>query len=139
MTKELEGQLRFDPLQDMMDTQAKFQKQLGFNFPGMTLGEITKYFKEMMIWMDDEAHEVLYELPGKPWKDYSGMTEEEERVALDKARKEFVDLWHFILNMALVLGFSADELEEAYFMKHQENKDRQVKGYDHKTFYREGR
>ncbi len=45
------------------------------------------------------------------------------------ARVEVVDLFHFLISAAQVLGLSADELFEAHAKKHWVNLNRQESGY----------
>lgn len=80
---------------------------------------------------------MLYELPFfKPWKNYDAMDEIEIGSAMNKAKEEFVDQWHFMLNIALLLDLSADEITDRYIAKNQENYARQTEGYTHDKSYR---
>ena len=45
------------------------------------------------------------------------------------ARVEVVDLLHFLVSIAQVLGIGPDDIFEAYVKKHQVNLDRQASGY----------
>ena len=47
----------------------------------------------------------------------------------DAARVEVVDMMHFLISAALVLGMTANDLFEAYTKKHRVNLDRQESGY----------
>lgn len=125
-------------LQDMLDLQFKLQERLGYDFENMTREDWTKYIKEFSIHIGQELNEMLYELPYfKPWKDYSGLTPDEETQCWKKAQKEFIDLWHFILNVALALGLDEDTLFRMYKDKNAENHQRQNDGYTHDKSYRE--
>ncbi len=126
-------------LQEMLDMQNKFQQSLGQDIEGMVTKERTAFIKEHSIHATQEMHEMLYELPYfKPWKDYGGMELPEIAVAFNTAREEFVDMWHFVLNMALALGYTcADDIYDDYSSKHKENYDRQKQGYTHDVSYRE--
>lgn len=124
-------------LQEMLDLQDQLQKRLGYNIAGMSYEERVAFIKEFCIHAIQEMNEMLYELPFfKPWKDYSNMTEDEIRKAFSKSRKEFIDFWHFVLNLALALGFTADLLYMEYINKNQENHRRQDEGYTHDKIYR---
>jgi len=67
-----------------------------------------------------EACELDDELNWKPWKN-------SQDLEANRARRldETADLLHFLLQLALDQGFSADELFEAYRRKHAENRRRQ--------------
>lgn len=117
-------------LQKMLDTQANFEKRVGYNIPEMTTEEKTAYIKEYSLHLINELGEMLHELPFfKPWKNYSDMTVEEVEDQQDKGRGEFIDAWHFMLNIALALDFTGEELAAAYYEKHQINNERQDNGY----------
>lgn len=121
----------------MLQKQKELQERLGYDFNSMTQEEITAYIKEYSIHLTQELHELLYELPYfKSWKDYRAMTVEEYEASMDKARKEFIDLFHFVLNIALALDMSAQDIFTMYMDKNKENHDRQDDGYTHDKFYR---
>lgn len=42
---------------------------------------------------------------------------------------EYADILHFVLSIANSLDFTADEIEQAYLKKHEENYKRQMEGY----------
>lgn len=116
-------------LKEMMHIQNALQKFFGYDFEKMTTEERVKYIKEYYIHSTAELNELLYELPFfKPWKDYSDMSATEIASAMDKAKNEFVDVWHFILNIALALGITGDELFTEYLAKNEENYRRNIEG-----------
>jgi len=125
-------------LQEMMDKQLELQERLGYDFSNMTKEEITAYIKEFSIHLNQEVNEMLYELPYfKPWKDYSQLTVEEYDNAMDKARKEFIDVMHFVLNIGIALDMSATDIYDMYMDKNKENHCRQDEGYTHDKSYRD--
>lgn len=124
-------------LQKMLNLQNSLQERLGYNIDEMDAEERTRFIKEFSIHINQEINEMLYELPYfKPWKDYSNMDSVAIADAFNKARYEFIDAWHFILNIALALGFSEDELYDSYYAKNIENHKRQDEGYTHDKLYR---
>lgn len=42
---------------------------------------------------------------------------------------EYADILHFMLSVANTMGFTAEEIEQAYLKKHEVNYKRQVEGY----------
>lgn len=71
----------------------------------------------------DELHELLGEIGWKPWA-------KSRHINLQAARAEWIDAWHFMMNMALVLGMDAEMIHEMYVTKNAKNLQRQVDGYD---------
>ncbi len=119
-------------IQDMLNVQADFQERVDTRYNSDVLEDRVAYIKDHFVYCNQELNEMLYELPYfKSWKDYSGMTVKEINVAIDKAKEEMVDAWHFFMNMMLALGMDEDELVDGYFKKHKENIRRQDEGYTH--------
>ena len=124
-------------LQEMMDKQLELQERLGYNIDGMDTEDRADYIKEFSIHLTQELHELLYEIPFfKKWKIYSNMTEEEINTSWTAAKKEYIDMLHFMLNIGLALGFSAEEMHDMYMAKNKENHKRQDEGYTHDKSYR---
>ena len=68
-----------------------------------------------------ECCELDNELNWKPWKNPLDLeTNREERLL------EMADILHFLIQLALDQGFSADDLYRAYLAKNTENRTRQV-------------
>lgn len=125
-------------LEDMMHKQRAFQERLDPNFNRMTPEQRVAFIKEHSIHLNQEVNEMLYELPFfKPWKDYSNMSGAAVTAAIEKARMECVDAWHFFMNIMIALGFSADSFYEMYMAKNKENHRRQDEGYTADKSYRD--
>lgn len=120
----------------MLFLQKTFQQRLyGENWISNER-ERTQYIMQQINYMNNEVAEMLYELPFfKDWKDYSQMDEVALDAAVDKARREFVDVWHFVMNIMNALDISADDLYIMYMTKINENHRRQDEGYDHTKSY----
>ena len=124
-------------LQEMMDKQLELQERLGYDIDGMDTEDRADYIKEFSIHLTQELHELLYEIPFfKKWKNYSNMTEEEINTSWAAAKKEYIDMLHFMLNIGLALGLSAKEIHDMYMDKNKENHERQDEGYTHDKSYR---
>lgn len=42
---------------------------------------------------------------------------------------EYADIFHFLLSIGNTMNFTAEEIEQAYMKKHEENYNRQKEGY----------
>jgi len=134
-----------DNLQDWLDSQSELQRKmpsphpldlfdgyagLPINTPGDEI-EAADYREkaiEFLHWnvtaLEDEAHELLGEIGWKPWA-------KSRHINLEAARGEFIDMLHFMGNIALVLGLDdAAEVMRRYHAKHEKNAKRQEEGYD---------
>ena len=69
--------------------------------------------------------ELTDSVPWKWWAKYQKFDEQNARV-------EVVDMLHFLISMAQVLGMSADDLFQAYLKKNEVNFKRQDSGYTQK-------
>lgn len=115
-----------DKLEAIVQQQKAFQMQLGYDIENMSVEERTAYIKEYVLHTTDELHEMLRELPYfKPWKKYNEYQPDIDHRYF-KAAEEFTDVVHFILNIALGLGLSADYIYKAYMQKQGINIDRQT-------------
>jgi dimeric dUTPase (all-alpha-NTP-PPase superfamily) len=114
-----------DMLATIFTMQCNLQTRLGYEVSTMPQPERTAYIKTHAQHLDHEIHEMLQELPFfKEWKRYPE-DEKSMALAMEKARKEFVDALHFFLNIALALGFTPGDLYAYYCEKNQINHERQ--------------
>jgi dimeric dUTPase (all-alpha-NTP-PPase superfamily) len=74
-----------------------------------------------------EFAELLERLPYKEWKTYNRyeLTYEEKL----EVWYEYIDMFHFFLNIGLALGIDGVAFERLYITKNKENFDRQTRGY----------
>ena len=75
--------------------------------------------------MGQELAELTDSVPWKWWAKYQTFDEQNARV-------EVVDLFHFLISLAQVLGMSADDVYAAYVKKNEVNFQRQESGYTEK-------
>lgn len=109
----------------IFDKQRKLQEKLGYDLDNMDDLQRTMYIKEYTQHADHEMHEMLAEVPYfKAWKKY-GQNLDSRQDQWNRAKCEFVDAFHFIINVAIALGFDADMLAAAYIDKNNINLERQ--------------
>jgi dimeric dUTPase (all-alpha-NTP-PPase superfamily) len=72
--------------------------------------------------MIDEICELREHTNWKWWAD-------DTQIDYSEAREELIDVLHFWLSAANKLGFSAESILSEYMDKHEENHDRQERGY----------
>ena len=100
-----------DTLECIFDQQKELQLLAGNgNLPRLD-GDLVAQFWLGMI---TELGEVLQVYKGwKPWKNSDNYTYEEQKV-----REELADVWHFLVNLTLSLGYSANDVEMFFNEKH---------------------
>lgn len=94
-------------LERLFDLQKEFQVLSGNGrFPRLD-GEFVATFA---LGAFTELGEMLQEYKGwKPWKNSDCYTYNEDNV-----KKELADVWHFVINLTLALGYDSDELYEMF-------------------------
>ena len=118
------GLRKDDALKQMFERQRYMQEGVyGYDFAGMSDEDRVAFVKEMVLATEDELHEALNETGWKPWAT-------SRHINRDAYKGELVDVMHFVLNLALVAGITADDLFEGYMAKSQKNIRRQEAGYD---------
>ena len=111
-----------DQLRELWRMQDALNKRIGVNTDGMSDEEKTKWLLNYTRAMTQEIAELTDSVPWKWWAKYQKFDEQNARV-------EVVDLFHFLISMAQVLGMSADDLFNAYVKKNAVNFQRQDSGY----------
>lgn len=82
---------------------------------------------KMMQWNDKALIHELVEMEAETgWKPWA----KSRHVNIEAARGEWIDMFHFMLNGALLLGMDELEIKRRYDKKHQKNEDRQNAEYD---------
>lgn len=105
-----------DKLEHLFELQKTLQERLGTDVK-------TQEFRNIMaLAAFVELGEMMQETPFKPWKKNASLK-------LNEARVELIDLQHFVINLALSLGMTADDFYNIYLIKNGVNHARQDKGY----------
>jgi len=111
-------------LQSIFDAQRALQiNSYGQDPASLSQDDKIQFIKDMVLAAEDELHEVLGEVGWKPWATSRHINEE-------AYKGELVDTFHFFINLCLVVGMTAEELETRYMAKRQRNAERQAEGYD---------
>ncbi len=114
------GQL--DQLREMFSMQKALNARIGVNTDSMSDEEKVKWVLNYCRAMTQEIAELTDSVPWKWWAKYQKFEEQNARV-------EVVDIFHFLISAAQVLGMSADDVFNAYLKKNAVNFHRQDSGY----------
>jgi len=114
-----------DKLDEIFRLQAVLNERIGVNTDGMTEEEQTKWVLNYTRAMSQEIAELIDSVPWKWWAKY-------QHVDVQNARVEVIDLFHFLISIAQVLGMSPDDVYQAYVKKNEVNHQRQDSGYQSK-------
>jgi len=111
-----------DQLHEMFHMQRALNERIGVRVEGMTEEEKTEWILNYSRAVTQEIAELTDTVPWKWWARY-------QKFDAQNARVEVVDLFHFVISLAQVLGMKADDVFEAYAKKNAVNFRRQASGY----------
>lgn len=111
-----------DKLQEIFDMQDALNKRIGVNTDGMSDEDKAKWVLNYTRAMQQEMSELIDSVPWKWWAKYQEFDEQNAKV-------EVIDLFHFLISLAQVLGMTPDDVYEAYVKKNKVNHNRQDSGY----------
>ena len=114
-----------DQLGELFRMQRDLNERIGVHTEGMTDAQKTTWLLNYCRAMSQEIAELTDSVPWKWWAKYQKFDEQNARV-------EVVDLFHFLISLAQVLGMSAEDVFAAYLKKNEVNFKRQDSGYTKK-------
>ncbi len=121
----LGGMADQDQLRELFRMQQSLNERIGVQTAGMTEADRIRWVLNYCRAMNQEIAELTDSVPWKWWARYQQFDEQNARV-------EVVDLFHFLISLAQVLGMSAEDVFEAYVKKNAINLQRQETGYARK-------
>jgi dimeric dUTPase (all-alpha-NTP-PPase superfamily) len=114
-----------DKLEEIFSLQDELNSRIGVVTQGLDDEEQRKWILNYVRAMQQELAELTDSVPWKWWAKYQEFDKQNARV-------EVVDLFHFLISLAQVLGMSADDVYDAYLKKNKVNHERQDSGYSEK-------
>ena len=114
-----------DKMDEIFALQEKLNSRIGVNMNEMNDDDRAKWILNYIRAMQQELAELTDSVPWKWWAKYQDFDKQNAKV-------EIVDLFHFLISLAQVMGMSADDVYEAYLKKNKVNHNRQDAGYKEK-------
>ena len=114
-----------DKMDEIFELQEKLNSRIGVNMNEMNDDDRAKWILNYIRAMQQELAELTDSVPWKWWAKYQDFDKQNAKV-------EIVDLFHFLISLAQVMGMSADDVYEAYLKKNKVNHNRQDAGYKEK-------
>jgi len=111
-----------DKLETIFFLQDGLNRRIGVETAKLDEEGRVKWVLNYVRAMQQELAELTDSVPWKWWAKYQKFDQQNARV-------EVVDLFHFLVSIAQVLGMSADDVHQAYLKKNQINHQRQDSGY----------
>lgn len=114
-----------DKLHEIFRMQQALNERIGVRTAGLSEADQIQWILNYCRAMSQEIAELTDSVPWKWWARY-------QKFDPQNARVEVVDLFHFLVSLAQVLGMTADDVFEAYMRKNAVNHQRQESGYTEK-------
>jgi len=111
-----------DRLEQIFAMQGALNKRIGVDTASMDEKQTIEWVLNYSRALSQETAELIDSVPWKWWAKY-------QKFDPQNARVEVVDLFHFLISIAQVLGMSADDVYQAYLAKNKINHERQDSGY----------
>ena len=114
-----------DKLENIFELQEQLNKRIGVDMSKMNDDERSKWILNYVRAMQQELAELTDSVPWKWWAKYQEFDKQNAKV-------EIVDLFHFLISLAQVMGMDAGDIHDAYLKKNKVNHERQNSGYTKK-------
>jgi dimeric dUTPase (all-alpha-NTP-PPase superfamily) len=114
-----------DQFRELFRMQKALNERIGVKTDSMDQEQQVRWLLNYCRAMTQEIAELTDSVPWKWWAKY-------QKFDLQNARVEVVDLFHFLISAAQVLGMTADDVFTAYTKKNAVNFQRQESGYGSK-------
>ena len=111
-----------DKLEEIFKMQFELNKRIGIDSSNMSDEEKIKWTLNYSRALAQENAELVDSLPWKWWAKYQNFD-------VQNARVEVVDMLHFLVSLALVLGMTSEDFYQSDAKKYQINHGRQDSGY----------
>lgn len=111
-----------DMLRLLFEKQDELNRRIGVDCGGLDEEGQTTWTLNYCRAMSQEIAELTDSVPWKWWAKYQEFDKQNARV-------EVVDLFHFLISLALVMGMTADDVFDLYMEKNKVNHARQDSGY----------
>jgi len=118
--------LGMDKLEEIFKLQGELNNRIGVQLENLNEEQKTQWILNYTRAMQQELCELVDSVPWKWWAKYQKFDEQNARV-------EVIDLFHFLISLAQVLGLSAEDVYNIYLQKNKVNHQRQESGYSTKT------
>ena len=114
-----------DKMDEIFELQEKLNSRIGVNMNEMNDDDRSKWILNYIRAMQQELAELTDSVPWKWWAKYQEFDKQNAKV-------EIVDLFHFLISLAQVMGMTAEDVYDAYLKKNKVNHIRQDSGYHKK-------
>ncbi len=111
-----------DRLKEIFEMQRNLNKRIGVDTDKMDDDDRVKWVLNYGRALGQELAELIDSVPWKWWAKYQEFDKQNAKV-------EVVDMFHFLISLAQVLGLTYKDVYQAYVRKNRVNFERQDSGY----------
>ncbi len=111
-----------DRLKEIFEMQRNLNKRIGVDTDKMDDDDRVKWVLNYGRALGQELAELIDSVPWKWWAKYQEFDKQNAKV-------EVVDMFHFLISLAQVLGLTYEDVYQAYVRKNRVNFERQDSGY----------
>jgi len=111
-----------DKMDEIFALQEKLNQRIGVKMAEMNDDDRAQWILNYIRAMQQELAELTDSVPWKWWAKYQEFDKQNAKV-------EIVDLFHFLISLAQVMGMTSDDVFNAYLKKNKVNHTRQDSGY----------
>ena len=115
-----------DMLEAIFHMQSKLNIRIGIDTTNIPEAKQPEWVLNYCRALSQELAETTDSVPWKWWAKY-------QKYDKQNARVEVVDMFHFLISLAQVLGMSAHDVFDTYMQKNKVNFERQDSGYTAKN------
>lgn len=90
---------------------------------------IQEYLNQNFLALHEEAVEIMRETAYKNPEYVKFGWKKNQQMNFEKAKDEIIDLWHFVMNISMVIGMDEEEFFKRYCIKNNINHERDNNGY----------
>ena len=101
-----------DKLENIFELQEQLNKRIGVEMSDLSDDDRAKWILNYVRAMQQELAELTDSVPWKWWAKYQDFDKQNAKV-------EIVDLFHFLISLAQVMGMNANDIHEAYLKKNK--------------------
>lgn len=109
-------------MDELFKLQAELNRKIGIDTVRVPSDKQPEWILNYCRALSQEIAELTDSVPWKWWAKY-------QKYDVQNARVEVVDMFHFLISLAQVLGMSAEDVFQTYCQKHRVNVQRQDSGY----------
>ena len=111
-----------DKLMQIFEMQKSLNQRIGVDTDKMNEKEQIEWTLNYCRALSQETAELIDSVPWKWWAKY-------QKFDKQNAQVEVIDMFHFLVSLAQVLGLSAEDIYNGYIKKNKINFSRQDSGY----------